>query len=107
MLELMAFLFIAVAYFAYGRSHGFNKSELGALAFAALHLLIYLGVPPHTPIKSTYSGQLFGLLPMFALALILFPEINPKAPSSMATLIGWLMLLSISGTLAGFKLFVW
>lgn len=107
MFEVIAFLVISVIYFFTIDSRTLHKSDLGALFFAALYLFIYLGVPPHIPIKSTYAGQFFGLLPMLSLCLILFPEINLKAPARLTQFAGWFMLFNIGITLVVFKVFIW
>jgi hypothetical protein len=107
MLEAIVFSLISVTYFMRTKQHGVERICLAALAFAALYLLVYLGVPPHVPIKSTYSGQLFGLLPLVALFLILFPGVNYKMPVSLTRALGWFMLLGIGAFLIGFKVFIW
>ena len=106
MIETILFLLIVMIYLIYKR-HAVEKSGLGALIFTALYLSIYLGVPPHIPIKSTYSGQLFGLAPLLSLLLILFPEINSKIPASVMRFSGWFLLLSTGAALVILKIFVW
>lgn len=107
MLEAIVFALISVAYFTRAKHSGMERNCLAALAFVALYLLVYLGVPPHVPIKSTYSGQLFGLLPLVALFLILFPGISYKMPASLTRALAWFMLLGIGALLIGFKVFIW
>jgi hypothetical protein len=107
MLETIVFALISAAYFIYTKKYGMERICLAAIAFAALYLLVYLCVPPHVPIKSTYSGQLFGLLPLVALFLILFPGVNYKMPVSLTRAFGWFILLGIGALLIGFKVFIW
>jgi len=107
MLETILFALIAATYFSYVRQNGTERSCLAALAFVALYLIVYLGVPPHLPIKLTYPGQLFGLLPLLSLTLILFPQINRKMPISATKFLGWFMLLGGCGLLIFFKIFIW
>lgn len=107
MLEIIIFFLIAVTYFTYMKQHGMEIICLAALLFSALYIWIYLAVPPHVPIKSGYSGQLFGLLPLVALSLILFPEFTNKIPASLTRVFGWCMLLGIGALLIVFKMFVW
>lgn len=107
MVEIILFFVVAAAYCVYIKRHGLEIVCLAALFFCAIYLWIYLAVPPHLPIKSTYAGQLFGLLPLISLSLILFPQINHKLPTSLTRFLGWFMLLGIGALLVGFKVFVW
>lgn len=107
MLEAIVFALISASYFMYKKQYGMERICLAALTVVALYLLVYLGVPPHVPIKSTYSGQLFGLLPLVALFLILFPGVNYKMPVALTRALGWFMLLGIGVLLIGFKVFIW
>lgn len=107
MVEIILFFVVAAAYCVYIKRHGLEIGCLAALLFCAAYLWVYLAVPPHSPIKSTYAGQLFGLLPLISLSLILFPQINHKIPTSLTRFLGWFMLLGVGALLVGFKVFVW
>lgn len=107
MIDILIFVVMTSFYFHCDGNETSRKEASLSIAVYASYLLIYLFVPPFPAMSSKHLGQLYGFLPMFSFAAILFPHFNPKAPEVVTRALGWSGLLLTFFLLGYCKVFVW
>ena len=107
MISLIIFVVLLFFYFRNNAGETSVKEACAAMVLYVIYWSIYVLVPPFAPISNSHLGKMFGMVPLVALAAILFPYINRRAPVIVTRGLGWLGLAFVSSSLLYSKFVLW